>query len=267
MLGDIWHNYRRSFELRPIKEVQDLRAFSILWAAIFFPEAFSQQLRRSLSTGCQHYRDRADYGTHCWYSAMPLEAALFALSGERCWLSTVLNNLDHPKQSSRQIAIESLAPVANLLEFDGKTLARIGRNLEYRHFGCEEPVILFALSVGTGEEKREKIQRWLKEYTYNSGERKVLEDLANGHRVENPFIHRALRSQQYLVLQLSCPLPAIPEQLSLAEDVDRTLDRKQPTENTQGCLFADPTSDFAETVWTRMSDHPLTASLLRIEGL
>jgi hypothetical protein len=180
VLQAIWREYVRDFEMTPITEVQDLRAFSILWAAVFMPECISREFQRSVAVTVLQYRDRVDYGHACWFRALPIEAALYALTGTEPWLSTIRANLDHHNSSLRTMTIESFAPIADRMEFDGEMLRRIARNLEVQHFFCEWPVILFAVSRGTAEYKRQRIEEWLGSFEMNSRERAVLETLARG---------------------------------------------------------------------------------------
>ncbi len=100
-LWEILREFRRDFERTPIDELQDLRAFSILWAALFVPEALSLRFLHTLSRTGEQYRERPDYGNNCWYRVMPLEAALYVLTGWDFWLPVLLDNSDPPKCSLR----------------------------------------------------------------------------------------------------------------------------------------------------------------------
>jgi hypothetical protein len=266
VLQTIWRDYLRDFEITPITEIQDLRTFSILWAAVFMPECISREFQRSVAMTVLQYRDRADYGNTRWYRMLPIEAALYALSGAEAWLSTIRTNLDHHKSSLRMMTIESLAPIADRLEFDGEMLRRIAHNLDVRHFFCEWPVILFAVSRGTKAYKRQKIEQWLGSFEMNSNERAVLETLARGEMVDNPFLHRALRVQQFLTLWMArAPLenPETAEQLHLDGEWGPVA-ASEHEERDQMQLFADEAEDLSEAVWARVGSHPLTASMIRI---
>jgi hypothetical protein len=253
-LWGIWSGYRRDFEEEPITEVQDLRAFSILWAALFIPEAISSRLRRSLMRVAEQYRERADYSYGCWYRALPIDAAIYTLTADKWWLTAILSNLNHHKRSLREFTIESFAPIAHQLEFDCETLHRIAENIEWRHTFYEWPVILFA---GSAERKRQKIEEWLRSYELSDP---VLEKLARGELVENPFLHRALRTQHYLTLRMAC---ADPEggQLTL-EDEREIAAETDDKKCEQMKLFDDKRVDLSQVVWDRVRAHPLTASMI-----
>lgn len=101
-LREILREFNRDFEQTPIGEIQDLRALSILWATLFIPEAMSPRFRRALIQTAEQYRGRPDYGNHAWYRALPIEAALYVLTGSPFWLPSLLNNIDHHKSSLRR---------------------------------------------------------------------------------------------------------------------------------------------------------------------
>jgi hypothetical protein len=262
VLWRLWTEYQRDFEAAPVCEVQDLRAFAILWVATFMPELVSARLRSTLARDVGRYRDRPDYRTVCWFRTLPLEAALYALTGKDSWLDTIRFNLDHHKLSLREIVTESLALVADWLVFDAEMRKRIAHNLEVSHGMCEWPVILFATSRGDPASKRLQIQEWLDSYEVKGDEGEVLEKLVRGHWVTNPFLHRLLRTQQFLTIHLAGPQPAPPGppdepavQLSLLSPDQGELD-----------LYDGPPEISAE-VWRRVTEHPLTSSLIKIDGL
>lgn len=264
VLWGIWREYRRDFDLREITEIQDLRAFSILWAAVFIPEAVPRLLFYSMCRSIDQYRQREDYSTFGWYRALPIEAAIYAMFGDAWRLSTILLNLNHHKSSLRQFTTESFALVANRLEFDADALERIGKNLEWRHFYCEQGVILFAVSRATPEFKRRKIEEWLAAYSLNPDEQKALENLARGRIVENPFLHRALRAQQFLTLRLAC----IPEKDSSepdpADEEDRIALETADASREQLKMFTGREEIFSQAVWDRISAHPLMTQMIEI---
>jgi hypothetical protein len=263
-LWAIWREYRRDFESTPTSEIQDLRALSILWTAVFIPECISLRLRRSLAKTVRQYRERADYGHACWHRILPVEAALYAITRTESWLSAILANLDHHKSSLRTFTVESLALIADRLEFDAETLQRIGRNLDVRHFFCEWPVILFAVSKGSAECKRLQIELWLGLYEMNANERAILEALARGEMVENPFLHRALRVQQFMTLRLACTSPEAEEQLNLDDTWESVAEETESEERDQMKLFADGPDELGQAVWARLSAHPLTNAMIQI---
>jgi hypothetical protein len=124
---------------------------------------------------------------------------------------------------------------------------------------CEWPVILFATSRGDPASKRQQIQEWLDSYEVKGDEGEVLEKLVRGHWVINPFLHRLLRTQQFLTLRMAGPPPTLPNepavQLSFLLPDQGELD-----------LYDGPPEISAE-VWRRLTEHPLTTSLIKIDGL
>jgi hypothetical protein len=257
VLWQLWTEYQRDFSVAPITEVQDLRAFSILWVSAFMPEVVSVRFRKTLAKEVGLNRERPDFWGFCGSRTLILEAALYALTGEESWLETIRVNLDHHKRSHREIVTESLALVANRLAFDAEMLGRIAHNLKVAHGFCEWPVILFAISRGDPFSKRQQMQGWLNSCDVRGDEHEVLEKLIRGHWVANPFLHRLLRTQQFLTLRLMTALPASdpPIQLSLLT----------PDQGELG--LCDGSADISADVWKRISEHPLTASMIKIEGV
>jgi hypothetical protein len=261
VLWSVWQEYLRDFESSPVREIQELRAFSILWAILFIPEAISPCFRRSLTSTVQQYRERTDYKSFCWYRMGPIEAALYALTGVDSWLSTLRANLDHHKSDLREITIESFALLADRLEFDAETLVHIQGNFESRQFFYDWPVILFAVSKASAQNKRQKIEQWLERYKMN--DQTLLEKLVRGEWVENPFLERVLRTQRYLTLRMAC-LSVVPEQLNLYEEWDRIGLGTNDENSEQLRLFADKSGDLGKVVWDRLRTHPLTEPRIKI---
>jgi hypothetical protein len=242
ILWQLWTEYQRDFEVRPITEIQDLRAFSILWVSTFVPEVVSVPFRNALTRAVWQYRARNDYASFCASRILPMEAALYALTGE---------------DSCLEIVTESLALVANRLVFDAEMLRRIAHNLEVKHFFCEWPVILFATSKGDPDSKRQQVRKWLDTYDLNGDERDVLQKLVRGLWVVNPFLNRLLRTQQFMTLRLAGSIAApaeTPVQLPMSPPDQGELD-----------LYDDPLD--ISVVWKRLSGHPLTAAMIKIEGV
>jgi hypothetical protein len=193
---------------------------------------------------------------------LPLEAALYALTGKESWLDTIRFNLDHHKLSLREIVTESLVLVADRLVFDAEMRKRIAHNLEVAHNFCEWPVILFANSKGDPFQKRQQIQSWLDSFDGNPDEREVLENLARGHWVRNPFLHRLLRTQQFLNLRLAGPPPA---PLAPPDEPAVQLSLLSPDQGELDLYDGPP--DISVEVWRRITEHPMTSSLIKIDGL
>lgn len=138
--------------------------------------------------------------------------------------------------------------------FDNEMLTRIAHNLEVLHGFCEGPVILYANSVGDPFQKRQQIQSWLDSFEVNLDERDVLEKLVQGHWVMNPFLNRLLRTQQFLTLRLARPYLASKAPPPLSPE-QRELDSFEGS------------TDISAEVWNRLSEHPLTHSMIKMNGV
>ncbi|HXE63960.1 MAG TPA: hypothetical protein VN519_10500 [Bryobacteraceae bacterium] len=263
VLWGIWREFVRDFEITPINEIQDLRSFSVLWIALFSPEAVSARFQSTMTKAALQWRERPDFGHFVWFRVLPVEAGLYAITGDEFWISTILHNIDHHKSSLRTMTIETLALIADRLEFGADAIRRIERNIEVRHFFWEWPVILLAISKAPGGQKKIQLSKWLKSHEMDPAGREIVEKLANGGMVENPFLHRLLRIQQYLAVQLACGPSRDARQLDL--EVGWNPEAKSVTP-VQPMLFSNDSTDPRDPVWERISAHPLTASMIQIRS-
>jgi hypothetical protein len=262
-LWTVWREFIQDLEITPVGEVQDLRAFSVLWIALFVPEAISPRFQSAMTAAALQWRERPDFGHSIWFRILPVEAALYALTGDPFWVSLILSNLDHHNSSLRTMAIETLAPIADRLTFGAAELTCVEHNIDVRHFFWEWPVILLAISRTAAGEKRQRFAKWLETYELDPPGREIVEKLAAGETVENPFLYRLLRIQQFLSLQFAC---APPQEL---RQFDLDPDRKSETGSfmpEQPGLFSQNPMDFADLVWERISAHPLTALMVQIRS-
>jgi hypothetical protein len=248
--------FKGGFDETPIPEVQDLRGLSIAWIAVFFQEAVPSSFLDSLMELVLRLRSHEDFSHHGWFRLIPLDVALFALTGNRDWLCYVASNLGHGTSGHRDFVIRSFALVANRLTFDRLMLDRTAYNLQVRHGGCEDLVILYAVSDQKGSEKKQQIAKWLSQFTLNPPEEECLRHLAAGEFAVNPFLRHFLWIQQYVWLSFACDLPVARKE-TLAE-------QKLPDKTVLTVAGAQPqlagfTLD-SDTVWHRMRAHPLMAS-------
>jgi hypothetical protein len=262
-LWTIWREFVRDLEITPAGEVQDFRAFSVLWIALFVPEAISARFQSAMTAAALQWRERPDFGHRIWFRILPVEAALYTLTGDPFWVSLILSNLDHHNSSLRTITIETLAPIANRLTFGAAELTRIEHNIDVRHFFWEWPVILLAISRTAAGEKKQRLAKWLETYELDPRGHEIVEKLAAGERVENPFLYRLLRIQQFLSLQFACAPPQKLRQPDLEADWNLTTKSLTPE---QPALFSEDAMAFRDLVWERISAHPLTALMVQIRS-
>jgi hypothetical protein len=253
--------FEENFGQDPVTEGQDLRALSIAWAAVFLPEALSPSFVQRLASLVLELRSRDDFRNYGWYCLPPLDVALFALTDNREWLSYVVSDLDHHKRELRAFVINSFALVANRVNFEGELLDRIAHNLEVVHMGCEEPVILFAVSNQKAADKTEQISKWLAKYSLNPDEEECLRNLSTGKFVVNPFLANFLWIQQYVWLNLASDVSVETKYLPAVQNPGN-----KPPVDAQGIQLplAGLRLEF-DAVWNRMRAHPLMESLIRIE--
>jgi hypothetical protein len=251
-LGD----WRRDVVQTPIPEEQDLRCFFVEWVAAFLPEAVSTELINELQEAAEVCRSAPDYSTSGWYRALPIDVAIFLLTGEEDWLRTARLNVDHHNSSLRYFVMESLALAAHRLTFDPEMTARVLHNLEVRHFRCEDLVILFAACNHHQDYKLQKISEWLGACSHNQDVEGVLRRLAEGLPVPNPFLSHMLWIQQYVSFRLAVRQPHLVEVLSTVDSGPSAL----PPDSPGSQLHLTEPNRYIEMAWKRMREHPLAAS-------
>lgn len=194
--------FERHVDENPVPEVQDLRGLAIAWMGTLLPEVFLARFVKRLECLVERLRGREDYLYTGWYRLLPLDVALFAVTGDRACLVPVITNLDHHKMTLRNFNMDCFALIANRVTFDREMLDRTANNLRVAHARCEDLVTLFAVSNQAPREKIDQISKWLAQSTPpNSIERETLRRLAAGEFVVNPFLSWFLWIQQYLWLR------------------------------------------------------------------
>jgi len=206
------------------------------------------------------FRSRQDFSYRGWHYLSPLDVALFSLTGDREWLCYVASNLDHHKSGLRNLVVRSFAFVANRVTFDRDMLNRTAHNLQVRHMGCEDLVVLFAISDFDGSEKKAQISKWLSLYSLNPHEEACLRHLAVGELVSNPFLFHFLWIQQYLWLSFACD-PLVNRRDSLAEQnpTNKMINSAEAQRRLVGFSLN------SDSVWGRIRAHPLMDSYINIE--
>jgi hypothetical protein len=229
--------------------------------AVFFEEAVTSSFVESLTALVLRLRSLEDFSYRGWIRLLPLDVALFALTGNRDWLCYVASNLDHHASGLRDFVIKSFALVANRVTFDSRMLERTAHNLQVRHGGCEDLVILYATSDLNSSEKRQQISKWLSQFSLNPWEEECLRRLAAGEFAVNPFLRHFLWIQQYVWLSFACD-PPVTRKETLAEQklADKTVLAGAGAQPQLAGFTLD-----SNTVWDRMRAHALMDSLVIIK--
>lgn len=169
-------------------ERQELQAFFICWIAVFLPEALKKTFVVSLRSTVNDLRDRKSWGTSIWYRLLPLEIALYAATGRNQWLDTHRFNFDHHNRSLRNLVIESLAYVADRLQFDDPELQeRAASNLRSWHLGCEDAAFLLLAARGEPVKKRQAIEGWIRDIKLPVHVKDLLAQALAGEFISLPF--------------------------------------------------------------------------------
>lgn len=237
-------------------EAQELRAFLISWIAVFLPEVVPQARREEIRTSVQGLRLRQDFHTFVWYRSLPLDIALFSFTEDYSWLDMHLANIDHHNSELRKLVLDFLSLVAHRLSIHHPELQmRVSHNLEAGHAWSEWCVILLMAARGTPQAKRELLQTWLKLRGTDTQATTVMERLARGEAVTNPFLDHFLRLHQYVCLRLAERRPQEPVPVA---SFDRPVQAGMPLEPQEPVL--------GQKLWQRLRSHPLMQSHVLVEG-
>jgi hypothetical protein len=235
LLNDELSALIRDFELTPIPHTQDLRGFLICWFAAFAPELVSEAFRYRLKCTVHECRSHDDFDNNAWFRITHLESALFALDDDTGWIDSPVANLNHDKASLRFFVHESLAFVADKLEFVNQSLRRaVEYNLKVVHGFCEHSVVLLCAASGQAADKRRLVAEWASRYRLNQSEEECLRRLADGRAVPNTmFAAMFSKTHAYVASRLleippgaSAPSPHLPFPLDGRDVYSRT--RKHP---------------------------------------
>lgn len=259
-------HFRSGFDREPVSEFQELRAYFLAWCAVFLPEAFSESFVNDLKAWRRDVRMRSDYHTSCWYRCLPLDAALFALTGDLTWIDTARANIDHHNSSLRLPALESLILVVDRLAFDDPELqAPMAHNIEALQIYADWGIALLAFAQGNSAAKRAKFQDWLQQYDPIMTSA-LLKDLVRGAYVTNPLLWSLVWITQYVSLRLvSCGPPSW-HQRSLFPVADE-LPSQSAVRAQQLPMFAiSEGGSLEETLWRRLREHPASQAHIHLEG-
>lgn len=194
------------YDIQPIPAVQEMRAFFIAWMAVFFSEVISENFVEILTKRITNYRSDPDFETRGWMRLLPLDVALYAITGNINWLRLCIANIDHHTYSLRGIVLESLSLVANKLSFyDTELQIRTENNIRNQHHLCDWGVILLLATNGSREEKIRLLKKWHKEFGEKSWAYHVIDNILNGKSVPNTYFSGLMQEiQLYITQRLIC---------------------------------------------------------------
>jgi len=143
------------------REREDVRTSALAWAARFAPEALSPRLRTDLERLVRDLRTRKRFRADFWDRCLPLDVALFYMTNDPNWVEVPRLHVDHHNSQFRVRVLESLALVADRLDFnDSDLLARTEHNIAINQMFSEWCVILLAAARGSVERKSEVFRNW-----------------------------------------------------------------------------------------------------------
>jgi hypothetical protein len=227
-------------DIEPVPERQDFRGFFLNWVAVFAPEAYPL----SLSDQMAWMENGWGGGRAEWRMVKRpfVGATLFALTGSTRWLRIQFNNFDYGGSQLRSFYHRTLALIAPRLTFDQDLIDRLGAGLQRRYFVMAPPLVLYAVSRGEVEEKRENLRAWQTAYPMNPDEAETVASLLNGDAARNPLQSWLLRNTAYVALRLG----------SQSAESHNTI--RLPI----GLGFAE--------VWSRIERHPLMAGWVKLQS-
>jgi len=245
--------FEREYRSERITEWQDLRAFLIAWFCVFLPEICDEYFESRLHEFVGKVKSEEDYIVRFYYRILSLEIALFGLTGNACHLDIHRFNFDHHKSWIRSHLNNSLAFVADKMSFNDHELRTRTRNLVKCELAfLEGQIVLLLVTKGTSSEKREELDRWLRDYDLSEDHRKQIEEIHRDGWVRNleyPLFFGRLN--QYIAHRLMC-LDPCPQ---------NSADARVP-------LFSEIPAQ-KETfpislMWNRISSHPLMQYVINI---
>ena len=234
-----WQSFLDEVVIDPIPERQDLRAFFLNWVAVFVPEAFPSSLTSQMATWMEEHEAKDET---VWGFAKPplIGAALFALTDSPYWLRVQIRNFDYGGSQLRSFLHNTLALVAPRMSFDPELTARLDYGLKIPYFMMDTPLVLYAVSKGDPELKLSNLKKWREDYFMNTAEEETVDRFLKGDPASNPLQSWLLRNTSYAALRIGCyPTGASGE-----------------TALPLGALLSD--------VWSRVDQHPLFSSYVRL---
>jgi len=268
-VGRVLEEELRSFAAHigkwPVTEAQDLPALLIAWVATFMPEAVPGSFTRRLEEIVLEARRREDFSWRVWWVMLPLDVALFALTGVHQWLDICRLNLDNISIDLHPYLLESLALIVDRLDFGDEELqTRTTRNLKKPQLNSEWCAVMLLMARGDPEEKLRRLRDWLAdpELALFPSQRRVLEALEKGLSVENTFfLPQFLWIMRYGWLRFTLRHTPKDVQMVLPVCENEKEQGGEQARERQGELFPAPKAPpLAELVWQRMWGHPLMGS-------
>ncbi len=255
LLSQEFRRYKDGFDESPIPESQQSRGLFIAWIATFLPEAVSQEFVSELETYAYDARDMGDYQYEGWWRILPLDIALYALTGDSKWLLTAMTNIDHHKSDFRRLAFEALALAADRLKADDSQFSsRVASNLEKHHFFSDQAVALFVAAKGEPSVKLKLLTKWHALYKDTVAD-DMIRALCEGRGYDNPFSGMMICLHQYVCLRLMQSL----SETSLSFARDKGVPQLQLTLNSQESL--------GNVLWRRLRAHPLSSAAIGVPSV
>jgi hypothetical protein len=126
--------------------------------------------------------------------------------------------------------------------FDEALLEGLEAGLRNRYFVMAPPLVLYAVSRGEVEEKRENLRAWQTAYPMNPDEAETVASLLNGEATRNPLQSWLLRNTAYVALRLG------------SQSAEPHGTSRPPI----GIGFGE--------VWSRVEQHPLMAGWVKLQS-
>jgi hypothetical protein len=260
-LSDFWAEYEEPRFSVP----QQLRTFAIEWLAVFVPARLSPVTAALIEGTVEAIRSREDYRWSGWHRALPLDVALFALTGESDWLDVARANVDHHNASLRQAVLDSLCLVADRLEFlDEQLRERVESNLRAHHLGAELGVLLLAATRGPLDQKRGLFSAW--RGIDNAFARETLGGLVSGAPVRNELSEHIAWVSKYTLTRIAHAHSVRPPKAVMSP----LLPAGDPVDMERRLTLAGAWRDLpypSSLLAVSVSMHPLAAASVTLEGL
>jgi hypothetical protein len=241
--------FRRGFEEQPVPLIQDLRAGTVAWIAVFAPEAISAEARLSLRLTCEAERDFADYASHGWYRTVYLHVAQYALSHDESWLTILVTNLDHSSSQLRSSLHAPLGLVAPHLKLSFPELrTRIESSLSRWYMYNESLLCILLVLDASPTLKLAQLLRWREQLNMSPQDIGVVDKLKEGMPLSNALIaEECFEIVRYMLCRL----------LELSDGAlgDRTSAGRQ---DARAITF--------NAFWQRMAKHPLMSPIVYLKA-
>jgi len=264
-LSDLFHaeltNFRAGMRTELIPKIQDLRAGALGWIARFLPEAVREADRDLISETRAAVRGRPDFATGGWYRIPYLDAAQYALSGDRSVLDVLIANLDHATSALRSALHAPLGLVVDRLSIEDEDLVRrISGSLAKGHLDNESLLCLFITARGKPARKFELARHWRDSLKLAPQDIPRLDAVLTAGFLSNAHIYdeysEILRYLFCRMLEAESPQHNLDSQLEFEGVLPRNLPRVR-SRQIEIPGIQTPKSVRLDVLWQRMSEHPL----------